>query len=74
MLRHLTRAKVIQIWFGGAALIVAASLAFGAEMTVGTGVMLAAFCIVLPAIILMVWPGGEQRTVAEVLHHAEDGR
>ena len=74
MLKHLTRAKVIQIWFGGAALIVAASLAFGAAMTMGTGAMLVAFCLVPPAIILMLWPGGEHPTVAEVLHDAEHGR
>ena len=74
MLKHLTRAKVIQIWFGGATLIVAASIAFGAAMTVGTGAMLVAFCLVPPAIFLMLLPGGGHLTVVEVLHDTEHRR
>jgi hypothetical protein len=71
MLKHLTRSTVIQVWFGAAALIVAASIALGAQMTVGTGAMLVALCLVPPAIILVLWPGVEHPTVAEVLHGAE---
>jgi len=71
MLKHLTRSTVIQVWFGAAALIVAGSIALGAQMSVGTGAMLAALCLVPPAIILVLWPAVEQPTVAEVLHHAE---
>jgi hypothetical protein len=74
MLKHMTRAKVLQIWFGAAALIIAASIAFGAALTVGTGPMLVAFCLVPPVIILMLWPGAERPTVAEVLHQAEHRR
>jgi hypothetical protein len=71
MLKHMTRSRVIQIWFAAVALILAAGIAFGAAMTIGTGAMLVALCLVPPAIILVLWPGVEHQTVAEVLHDAE---
>jgi hypothetical protein len=71
MLKHMTRARLIQAWFAAVALIVVASIAFGAAMTIGTGAMLLALCLVPPAMILMLWPGRERPTVAEVLHDAE---
>jgi hypothetical protein len=40
-------------------------------VTVSTGVMLVALCLVPPAIVLMVWPGVQPRTASEVLHDAD---
>lgn len=71
MLKHMTRARVLQVWFAAVAMIVVAGIAFGAAMTIGTGAMLLALCLVLPAMILMLWPGVERPTVAQVLHDPE---
>jgi hypothetical protein len=71
MLRDMTRSNVIQVWFAAVALIVVAAVAFGAGVTVSTGVMLVALCLVPPAIVLMVWPGVQPRTASEVLHDAD---
>lgn len=74
MLQSMTRSKAIQIWFATVALIVVAGFAFGTSMTIGTGAMLAALCLVPPAIVLAVWPAAQPQTVAEVLHDAERRR
>jgi hypothetical protein len=71
MLKHITRSRMIQVWFAAVALVVAAGIAAGAAMTMGTGAMLAALCLVPPAMILMLWPGVEPPTIAEVLHDGE---
>ena len=71
MLNHMTRSRAIQIWFVAVALVVAAGLTFGAAMTVGTGAMLVALCLVPPAMILLLWPGIDHPTIAEVLHDTE---
>ena len=74
MLKDMTRSRLIQIWFGAVALIVVASLALGAAVTIGTGALLLALCLVPPAIVLMLWPGVPTPTIAEVLHDAERSR
>ena len=74
MLKHMTRARMIQVWFAAVALVAAAVIALGAAVTIGTGAMLLALCLVPPAMILMLWPGVERPTVAEVLHDAERRR
>jgi hypothetical protein len=71
MLKDMTRSKLIQIWFAAVALVIVAGIAFGASLTAGTGAMLLALCLVPPAIILMLWPGVEPPTVAEVLHDVD---
>jgi hypothetical protein len=71
MLRNMTRSKVIQVWFTIVALVVAAGIALGASVTVGTGVMLLALGLVPPAIVLALWPGVQPPTVAEMLRDGE---
>jgi hypothetical protein len=71
MLNDMTRSKVIQVWCVAVALVVAAALAFGVSVTVGTGVMLLALCLVPPAILVVLWPGVQPPTAAEVLHDAD---
>lgn len=68
MLKDMTRSRLIQAWFAALALVVAAALALGASVTVGTGAMLLVLCLVPPTIVLMLWPGVQPPTVAEVLH------
>jgi hypothetical protein len=68
MLKDMTRSRLIQAWFAGVALVVVAGVAFGAAVTVGTGAMLLALSLVPPAIVLLLWPGVQPLTAADVLH------
>ena len=67
MLSDMTRSRLIQIWFTAVALIVVASIALGASVTMGTGAIILALCLVPPAIVLKLWPGTQPQTAAEVL-------
>jgi hypothetical protein len=71
MLIDVTRSRSIQVWFAAVALIVAAGVVLGASMTVGTAAVLMALCLAPPAIILMLWPGVQSTTVADVIHGAD---
>ncbi len=68
MLRNMTRARLIRVWFAAVALVIVTSLALGATMTVGTGAILLALCLVPPTIVLLLWPGIQPPTAAEVIH------
>jgi hypothetical protein len=68
MLSNMTRSRVIQVWFAAVALVVVAGVAFGAAVTVGTGAMLFALSLIPPAIVLLLWPGVQPLTAAEVLY------
>jgi hypothetical protein len=74
MLKDVTRSRLIQVWFAAVTLVVVAGVALGAAVTIGTGAMLLALCLAPPAIILMLWPGVQPPTIAEVLHDAEGSR
>lgn len=71
MLKHMTRSKVIVIWFSAVALVVVACIAFGVAVTIGTGALLLAMCLVPPLLVVMLWPTGGSPTIAEVLHDVQ---
>ena len=71
MRTDMTRSRVIQTWFAAVALVVVAALALGASVTISTGGMLLALCLVPPAILLKLWPGKQRQTVGEVLRDSE---
>lgn len=71
LLKHMTRSRVIQVWFTAIALVVVAAVAFGADVTAGTGGMLLAMSLVPPAIVFLLWPRAQPLTAAEVLHAAD---
>jgi hypothetical protein len=71
MLKDMTRAGLIQVWFATVALGVVAGIALGASVTIGTGLMLLALCLAPPAIVLMLWPAVQPPTAAEVLRGVE---
>lgn len=68
MVKDVTRSRLIQVWFGAIAMAAAMAVSLGASVTVGTGFLLFAMCLVPPAIVLMLWPGAEVPTAADVLH------
>jgi len=71
VLKDMTRSRVIQVWFAAIALVAVAGVALGAAVTLGTAAVLLALCLVPPAILVLLWPGVEPPTIAEVLHDAE---
>jgi hypothetical protein len=71
MLKNISRSRLIGAWFAVVALIIAAIVVFGVSMTLATGVLLVAMCLVPPGIILMLWPNSHQPSVGDVLR---DGR
>ena len=64
----INRSKVIQLWFAAVALVVLAAIALGANVTIGTGILLLAMCLVPPAIVVMLWPAAQSPSAAEMLH------
>ena len=66
----LTRSRVIQFWFVGVAVAVAAGVAFGVAIGTSTGVLLLAGSLVPPAVLLIMWRDAPP-TVAEVLRNEE---
>ena len=56
MLKKMTRSKLLQIWFTAVVLVIAAGITIGAQVTVATGALLLAMCLVPPAVVWMLWP------------------
>ena len=71
MLNGFNRARAIQVWFGAVAVVIVAALASGVEVTLSTGILLAASALVPPAIALFLWREAPPPTVAEVIHSAD---
>jgi hypothetical protein len=66
--KHMTRSRLIQIWFAAVALVVVAALALGAAVTVSTGAMWLALALVPAVVVLLLWPGVQPPTASEVIH------
>jgi hypothetical protein len=71
MIKNMTRSKLIRIWFSAVGLVIVASIALGTAVTIGTGALLLAMCLVPPLLVVMLWPNGGPPTIAEVIHDAE---
>jgi hypothetical protein len=71
MVRDMTRAKLMQICVVAVVLVAVASVVLGTRVTVATAAALLAVCLVPPAILLVLWPGAEPPTIAEVLHDVD---
>jgi hypothetical protein len=70
-MNEITRSKLIQIWFMIVCVVIAAGVTLGTRVTAGTGAMLFLLCLVPPTIVLILWPGVQAPTAAEVLHEAD---
>lgn len=68
---HMTRSRMIQVWFGAAVLVAVAGLTMGVTVTIGTAALLLAMCLVPPAVVVMVWPSDKASTMAEAIHDAK---
>ncbi len=67
MLSNTTRLKVIQVWLAAVALVVVAAVALGAEMNVGTAVVVATLSLVPPLVVFLLWPEPQSLTAADVI-------
>ena len=78
MLQDLSRARVAGAWCAMVVVIAAGSLVAGAAVTFSNGVLLLVAALVPPAVMLLVWRGAPDQTVAELLHSvdgpSEEGR
>jgi len=71
MLKAMTRARLIQLWFAAVIVAIAIGVVLGASVSASTGAMLLALSLVPPAIVLLMWPGVQPPTAAEVLHDVD---
>jgi hypothetical protein len=71
MLNDMTRGKVIQVWFGGLVVAVAGGVAMGVSVTASTAAVLAVMAVVVPAIVLLLWPRAPQPTIIEMLQDTD---
>ena len=68
---HVTRSKVIQVWFAAVLLVAVAGIALGITVTIGTAALRLAMCLVPPAVVLMLWPSDNASTLAEAIRDAK---
>lgn len=67
MPKDTTRSRLIRLWVVTVVLVVVGGIASGANVTVGSGVMMMAFGLVPPTILLILWPGAQPPTAANVI-------
>ena len=67
MLSNMTRARVIQVWFAAVALVTVATMAFGAQVKIGTGGLLLTLSLMPPLVVLLLWPAPQALTAGNVL-------
>ena len=68
MVTDMTRARLVEVWFAAISLVVVAAVALGVTVTFGTAAVLLALSLVAPAIVLVLWPGVQPMTAADVLY------
>jgi len=73
MLNDITRNQVVGVWFAAVAVIIAAVVAMGVSVGIGTAAVLLTACVVPPGIVFALWRGAPTETIGEVLY-AENAR
>ena len=68
---HVTRSRVIQVWFAVVVLVAVVGIALGITVTIGTAALLLAMCLVPPAVAVMLWPSDRASTMAEAIQDAK---
>ena len=71
MLRNMTRSRLIQVWFAAVALAIVTGVAFDTAVAASTGTLLLALTLIPPTIVLLLWPGTQPLTAAEVLNERD---
>jgi hypothetical protein len=71
MWKSISRARLIGAWFAAVAVLTAGGVVMGLNVTLSSGMLLLATCLVPPGILLLVWRGAPPFTVAELLHSVD---
>ena len=69
--KNMTRSTVIQLWFSAVLIAAGATAALGPPVTIATGAVLLAICLVPPVIIFMLWPSDTAATMSETIRNAK---
>jgi hypothetical protein len=72
MPNNISRGWVAGSWLAGCAVIAAVGIVAGAPLTLGMLELVLMACLVLPAVMLLIWHGPPAQTVAELLHATDD--
>ena len=70
MLNGISRTRLVGFWIAAVAVITAWVVATGVNIAISTAALLLTMCLVLPAIMLLVWRRAPPPTVRELLHSA----
>jgi hypothetical protein len=65
---HMTRTRLIQMWFALVVFVVVAAVAFGAAVTISTAAILSVLALAPALLVLLLWPGVQPPTASEVIH------
>jgi hypothetical protein len=68
MLKHISRNRLVAVWFAATVAAAASLVAIGANVAVSTTALLLAMSLVPPAIVWLVWRGAPPPTVGEILY------
>ncbi len=68
MFRSINRQTLVGVWVTLLVTAAAAALLFGVPVTLDNSALWFAACLLPPAVMLMVWRGAPEPTVAEILY------
>jgi hypothetical protein len=68
MVKNISRARLAAFWVATVIVVAACSVFWGFSLTLNTGALWLAACVVPPAVMFLVWRGAPPITVAELLY------
>jgi hypothetical protein len=71
MLTEVSRVRLVGVWCAAVLVIGACGVVLGMPITLGYAGLLLVLCVVPPAVMLLVWGGPRQQTVAEMLYSVD---
>jgi hypothetical protein len=71
MLQRLTRGKLIAVWFIVVAAVWALVVLLGVSVSTSTAMLLIVGSIVPPVVLMALWRGEAQPTMAELMHDGD---
>ena len=68
MLKGISRARLVGAWFATVGVMIATRVVSGATITISSGGLWLAACVVPPAVMWLVWRDASPVTLAALLH------
>ena len=68
MVKDVTRTQLIVAWLVAATVFSAVGIVLGGPPSMGTGAIAVALCLAPAVVLLLLWPGPQARTAADVLY------